>query len=112
MAKPLDISDSTFETEVLQSDKPVLVDFWAAWCGPCRMIAPFVKDIAAEYDDMLKVTKLDIDVNPMTAGRYGVMSIPTLMVFKNGKVVDRIVGAMPKDAIVARVMPHLATASA
>lgn len=107
MAKPLDVTDTSFESEVLKADKPVLVDFWAAWCGPCRMIAPFVKDIASEYEDVLKVTKLDTDTNPMTAGRYGVMSIPTLMVFKNGKVVDRIVGAMPKDAIVARLMPHL-----
>lgn len=112
MAKPLDVTDTSFESEVLKAEKPVLVDFWAAWCGPCRMIAPFVKDIASEYEDVLKVTKLDTDANPMTAGRYGVMSIPTLMVFKNGKVVDRIVGAMPKDAIVARLMPHLHKAAA
>ncbi len=112
MAKPLDITDTSFEAEVLKSTKPVLVDFWAAWCGPCRMIAPSVKDMATEYEDILKVTKMDIDVNPMTPGRYGVMSIPTLMIFKNGKVVDRIVGAMPKDAIVARVLPHLQTTAA
>jgi thioredoxin 1 len=112
MAIPLEVTDSNFEAEVLQSDKPVLVDFWAAWCGPCRMIAPSVKAISEEYGEHLKVAKIDIDDHPATPGRYGVMSIPTLMVFKNGKVVDRIVGALPKDAIVARVLPHVETAKA
>ena len=109
MGNPIILSDSDFKAEVLDSDIPVLVDFWAVWCGPCRMIAPSIKEIAEEYGDYLKVAKLDIDENPETAGRLGVMSIPTLMVFKKGKVVERIVGAMPKDAIVARVLPHVDT---
>lgn len=106
MAEPINVTDTDFENEVINSDKPVLVDFWATWCGPCRMIAPSVKEIAAEHGDNVKVVKIDIDENPMTPGRYGVMSIPTLMVFKDGQVVDRWVGAHPKDAIVARVLPH------
>lgn len=107
MGSPLNINDSDFRAEVLEAEMPVLVDFWAVWCGPCRMIAPTVKDIAAEYGDYIKVTKLNIDHNPETAGRYGVMGIPTLMLFKNGQVVDRIVGVMPKDAIVSRVLQHV-----
>jgi thioredoxin 1 len=107
MSEPITISDDDFESEVLEADKPVLVDFWAEWCGPCHMIAPYVKEIAAEHDEKLKVAKLDIDNNPVTPGRYGVMSIPTLMVFKGGEAVARIVGAMPKDRIMAQVMPHL-----
>ncbi len=112
MAEPINISDDVFENEVLQSDQPVLVDFWAEWCGPCRMIAPAVKEIAADHGEQLKVVKLDIDANPMTPGRYGVMSIPTLMVFKDGQVVDRWVGAQPKEAMVARITPFLETATA
>ena len=107
MAQPIETTDTSFQDDVLQSDKPVLVDFWAEWCGPCRMIAPHVKDIASEYDGQLKVAKLDIDSNPTIPGRYGIRSIPTLMVFKNGEVVARIVGARPKDAIMAEVLPHL-----
>lgn len=108
--KPLDITDDSFEKEVLKSDQPVLVDFWAAWCGPCRMIAPSIKDIAEEYGEQLKVAKVDIDANPMIPGRYGIQSIPTLMVFKGGQVVERLVGAMPKERIMARVAPHLTPA--
>ena len=107
MAEPIDISDDTFDSEVLQADKPVLVDFWAEWCGPCRMIAPSVKEIAAEYDAVLKVAKMDIDENPATPGQYGIMSIPTLMLYKNGDVVARITGALPKEQIVAKIAPHL-----
>ena len=112
MAKPVEISDDTFEQEVLNSDTPVLVDFWAEWCGPCRMIAPFVKEIAEEHVGVLKVAKMDIDENPIVQGRYGIMSIPTLMVFKGGEVVERIIGARPKDQIMARVLPHLEKAAA
>ena len=112
MADPLTISDDVFEDEVLNSDTPVLVDFWAEWCGPCHMIAPSVKEIANEQSDSLKVTKLDIDENPVTPGRYGIMSIPTLMLFKDGEAVARIIGAMPKDRILAQILPHLEPAAA
>ena len=107
MAEPITVTDGVFEDEILNSDKPVLVDFWAEWCGPCHMIAPYVKQIAQEKEEVLKVAKLDIDENPVTPGRYGIMSIPTLMLFKEGEVVARITGAMPKDRILAQILPHL-----
>jgi thioredoxin 1 len=112
MAEMMNVTDSGFENDVLKSDTPVLVDFWAEWCGPCHMIAPHVKQIAQEQAGALKVAKMDIDDNPATPGRYGIMSIPTLMLFKNGQVVARIVGAMPKDRIMAQILPHLAPAAA
>lgn len=101
------ITDATFESDVLQSDKPVLIDFWADWCGPCRMIAPHVDAIAEEYNATLKVGKVDVDDNPAIPGRYGIVGIPTLMLFKDGEVVERITGALPKDRIVAQILPHL-----
>ena len=107
MAKPFEVKDATFQTEVLQSKQPVLVDFWADWCGPCRMIAPSVSAMAEEYDGVLRVAKMDVDENPATPGRYGIIGIPTLMLFKDGQVVERITGALPKDRIVAQVLPHL-----
>jgi thioredoxin 1 len=91
-----DLSSNDFAQEVLQSDQPVLVDFWAPWCGPCRMIAPMIEELASENAGSVKVVKLNIDENPQTAQQYGVMSIPTLMVFKNGDVTDRFVGVQPK----------------
>jgi len=100
-------TDANFEAEVLQSDKPVLVDFWAPWCGPCRAIAPIVEQIATENAG-LAVGKLDIDDNGVTATNHGVHSIPTLLLFMGGKEVERIVGGMPKDRIMAQVQPHLA----
>ena len=112
MSEPIHINDDEFEKEVLKSDKPVLVDFWAEWCGPCHAIAPHVRAIASEKENVLKVAKMDIDENPITPGRYGIMSIPTLMLFKDGEVVARIVGAMPKERIVAQVAPHLEKATA
>jgi thioredoxin 1 len=112
MAKPFEVKDDTFQTEVLQSDTPVLVDFWADWCGPCRMIAPSVSAMAEEYEGVLRVAKMDVDENPAVPGRYGIIGIPTLMLFKNGQVVERITGALPKDRIVAQVLPHLETATA
>ncbi len=86
------VTDSEFESRVLQSDKPVLVDFWAAWCAPCRMIAPVVEDLASELGDQVRVLKMDIDANPSTPGRFGIMSIPTLIIFKDGQPADRTVG--------------------
>jgi thioredoxin 1 len=103
MAKPLEVTDSTFEQEVLQSPQPVLVDFWAVWCGPCKAIAPIVEELAGEYEGKLKVMKLDVDDNPRTATTYGVQSIPTLLVFKDGKPAERIVGAVPKKVIVDKL---------
>jgi thioredoxin 1 len=100
MGKPLELTDSTFEQEVLRSTQPVLVDFWAVWCGPCKAIAPIVEELAGEYEGKLKVMKLDVDDNPRTATTYGVQSIPTLLVFKDGKPAERIVGAVPKHVIV------------
>jgi thioredoxin 1 len=108
MAKAIEVTDSTFEQEVLQSTQPVLVDFWAVWCGPCRAVAPIVEELAGEYEGKLKVMKLDVDDNPRTAVTYGVQSIPTLLVFKDGKPAERIIGAVPKKVIVDKlqsVMP-------
>ncbi|MBV6511234.1 MAG: thioredoxin [Ignavibacteriales bacterium] len=105
--KALEATDANFETEVLKSDLPVLVDFWAVWCGPCKMIAPVVEEIAGEYSGKLKVAKVDVDENPMSGQKYGVRSIPTLLLFKQGKVVETIIGAMPKPKLLDRIKPHL-----
>jgi thioredoxin 1 len=94
----LEITDATFETEVLKSDKPVLVDFWAPWCGPCRMVSPVVDKLASEYRDKIKFCKLNVDENNIAA-QYNVMSIPTLMIFKDGKVADMVVGAVPESML-------------
>ena len=103
-----DVTDNNFQAEVLESDKPVLVDFWAPWCGPCRVIAPSLEEIADEQADSLRVVKLNVDENQQTAARYGVMSIPTLLVFKNGSVAHTIVGALPKKRLVQELEPALA----
>lgn len=103
MAKPIEITDTNFEQEVLKSDVPVLIDFWAVWCGPCRVIAPVVEEIADEYEGKLKVGKLDVDNNPQVAVKYGIRSIPTLLIFNNGEVSDQLIGALPKAQIVDRV---------
>ena len=105
--KPIPVDDANFQTEVLSSDKPVLVDFWAIWCGPCKMIAPLVEELAKEYDGKLKVAKMDVDANPQTAMQYGIRSIPTLIVFKGGQMVEQIIGAVPKRYLVDKVTPHL-----
>jgi thioredoxin 1 len=93
------VTDASFEADVLQAQKPVLVDYWAEWCGPCRMIAPILDDIANDYEDKLQVAKMDVDKNQETPAKYGVRGIPTLMLFKNGQVAATKVGAMPKSAL-------------
>ena len=101
--KPVNITDNNFETEVLKSDKPVIIDFWAEWCGPCKAIAPIVEQLVDEYEGKLKVGKVDVDENPQTSINYGVRSIPTLLIFKNGEVKETIIGAVPKTHIVEKV---------
>ncbi len=101
--KPITITDGNFEQEVIKSEKPVLIDFWAVWCGPCKVIAPVVEEIAVEYDGKAKVGKLDVDNNQQTAIKYGVRSIPTLLIFKDGKLKDTIIGAVPKGQIVQKL---------
>jgi thioredoxin 1 len=98
----VNVTNTSFEHEVLKSDQVVLVDFWAPWCGPCRMVAPILEDIAKEYSKV-KVVKVNVDESPGLAGEYGVMSIPTMIVFKEGKVVDKLVGALPKPAMVSKI---------
>ena len=102
-----EISDDTFEGMVLTSETPVVVDFWAEWCGPCKMIAPILDELAGENAETFKVGKLDVDANRQTAMQYGVRSIPTLLVFKDGKVAGQIVGAMPKDALKQKILDVL-----
>ena len=110
MAKPQDVSDTTWETSVIKSDKPVLVDFWAPWCGPCRMVAPVVEELAQEYAGKVEFVKLNTDDNPNTAVKYGIRSIPTLLVFKGGEPVGQIIGFRPKSDLKQRLDAALAPA--
>ena len=103
----LHFSDGNFKKEVLESDLPVLVDFWAHWCGPCKMIAPVIEALAKEYVNKIKIGKLDVDANPKTATNYGIMSIPTLMIFKQGKVMDQFAGALNKADLKKRIEESL-----
>lgn len=105
--KPLEVNDSNFQKEVLESDKPVLVDFWAVWCGPCKMIAPHIDEVAKSYDDRIKVAKLDVDSNPKTAMQFGIRSIPTLLIFKGGQVAEQIIGAVSKSQLMQKVEAHI-----
>ncbi len=107
MSKYLTVSDATFESEVLKSDKPVLVDFWAPWCGPCRMIAPIIEELANDYDGKAVIAKVNVDDNPKISMQFGIRSIPTLLIFKNGQVVDQIVGAVPRGVIESKLKSQL-----
>ncbi|MED5416408.1 MAG: thioredoxin [Candidatus Latescibacterota bacterium] len=103
MSDPITLTDDNFDNEVVKSDQPVLVDFWASWCGPCRMVAPIVEELVSEYDGRAKVGKLDVDAAQKTAGEYGIRSIPTLLIFKDGKVADQVIGAGPKTQITEKL---------
>jgi thioredoxin 1 len=107
MSNLIEINDETFENEVLQADTPVLVDFGAVWCGPCKMLDPVVEELAADWDGQVKVVKLDVDHNPDTAMSYQVMGVPTLMLFNGGEVKERLTGYMPKNKIINKLAPHL-----
>ena len=108
MGHLIPVTDTSFDAEVLKCDIPVLVDFSAGWCAPCRTIAPYLDEIAAEYEGILKVVKLDVDVNPLTPSRYSVFSLPTLILFKSGRPVERITGRREKRAILEKIAPHVA----
>jgi thioredoxin len=107
MSKLAAVTDADFETQVVQSDLPALVDLWAEWCGPCKMLAPFVEQIASEYKGKLNVFQLNVDDNPDTPVKFGIMGIPTLLLFKGGQLVETIVGYMPKERLLAKIKPHL-----
>ncbi len=108
--EPLHLTDATFEKEVLESDLPVLVDFWAPWCGPCRMVAPVIKELAAEFDGRMVVAKLNTEENSETAIKYGIMSIPSMIIFKDGQEAERMIGARPKQALAEALETFLSSA--
>ena len=108
MASPIAVTDDSFEEQVINADTPVLVDFWADWCAPCKMIAPIVEELATEYDGTVRFAKLDVDSNPKTATTYGVRGIPTLLIFNDGKPVGQVVGAVPKSVLKKRLEEAIA----
>jgi len=103
MSKEIEVTEATFQSTVLESDVPVIVDFWAEWCPPCRMIAPFLEEMSEEYDGRAKICKVNVDENQGLAARYGIMSIPTLLFVKDGEIKDQVVGALPKEQLVSRL---------
>jgi thioredoxin 1 len=108
MSKPLPLKDADYDAEIVKSSQPVLVDFWATWCGPCQMMGPIIDTVAEEYEGKLKVMKCNVDENPVTPSKFGIRGIPTLLLFNNGEVVDRVVGAVPKgqvDTLIKKVLP-------
>jgi thioredoxin 1 len=107
MANAVAVTDANFAEEVLQSSVPVLVDFWAEWCGPCKVIAPTIDQLSVEYAGKMKVVKLDVDANNEISSRYSVLNIPTLILFKDGHPVEKMIGALPKPALLAKIVPHL-----
>jgi thioredoxin 1 len=107
MGKALELTDATFEATI-KSDKPVLVDFWAEWCGPCKMIGPSVEELASDYEGRAVVAKINVDENPQVVAKYGVRSIPTLLVFKNGQIVDKQIGAVPKSVLAGKLAAQMA----
>ena len=108
MSKAFEVTDSSFESDVVEATTPVVVDFWAVWCGPCRMVSPIVDELATEYEGKVSFAKLNVDENPEVSMKYGIRSIPTLLVFKDGKPVDQIVGALPKKEMQKRVEAAIA----
>lgn len=107
MSKPIEITDANFE-EIIASDKPVLVDFWAEWCGPCRMVGPIVEELATDYEGKAVIGKVDVDTNPEVSAKFGIRSIPTLLVFKGGEIVDKQIGAVPKNVLSQKIDAQIA----
>ena len=108
MTHPIDVTDSNFDEEVIKADTPVLVDFWADWCAPCKMIAPIVEELAGEFDGRIKFAKLDVDSNPKSPSSYGIRGIPTMLIFNQGEPVDQVVGAVPKSVLKKRLEQAIA----